>query len=242
MVKEKLPPRKIPSNLIKRYTLGRKIKVKKWYLNDSYLSDNAIVYTKEQIDSYIQRVRKGEPYYYGRTDVWLYRALNKYPIAYNNVVIIGSVKPWYESICLAFHGRCTTLEYNKIICEDPRLNILTVEEFKKKPLRFDAGFSISSIEHDGLGRYGDPLNPDADLESMNKMKDILKRGAFLFLAVPVGIDVLVWNAHRIYGRVRLPMLFEGWKLVESFGFKESLLDKKWGKNHGPQPVFVLQNE
>jgi len=27
---------------------------------------------------------------------------------------------------------------------------------------FDMVFSFSSIEHDGLGRYGDPLNPNGD--------------------------------------------------------------------------------
>ena len=32
--------------------------------------------------------------------------------------------------------------------------------------RFDVVLSISSVEHDGLGRYGDALDPDADLHAM----------------------------------------------------------------------------
>lgn len=38
-------------------------------------------------------------------------------------------------------------------------------------------------------------------------------GGLLFLSVPVGPDVLAWNLLRRYGRVRLPLLLEGWALA-----------------------------
>lgn len=60
--------------------------------------------------------------------------------------------------------------------------------------------------HPPPGRYGDPLNPDADLEAMAKARSILKPGGLLFLTVPVGPDVLVFNLHRRYGPARLPLL------------------------------------
>lgn len=56
------------------------------------------------------------------------------------------------------------------------------------------------------GRYGDPLNPDADLEAMARVRSILKPGGLLLLTVPVGPDVLVFNLHRRYGPARLPLL------------------------------------
>jgi hypothetical protein len=74
--------------------------------------------------------------------------------------------------------------------------------------------------------------------------------------VPLGLDKVVFNAHRIYGRVRLPLLINGWNLVDSFGFEEKLLyrDTKKGwmpkKNDGTlmhpeypeySPVLVLSN-
>ncbi|MDY7052739.1 DUF268 domain-containing protein [Limnospira fusiformis] len=53
---------------------------------------------------------------------------------------------------------------------------------------------------------------------------------------------MVWNAHRIYGKIRLPMMLEGWKTVDSFGFSESLIvNKPLGAFSYEQPVFVLQN-
>jgi len=56
------------------------------------------------------------------------------------------------------------------------------------------------------GRYGDPLNPDADLQAMARVRSILKPGGLLLLTVPVGPDVLVFNLHRRYGPARLPLL------------------------------------
>jgi hypothetical protein len=42
---------------------------------------------------------------------------------------------------------------------------------------FDVVLSISSFEHDGLGRYGDPLNPDGDMAAMRSTRRLLKPGA-----------------------------------------------------------------
>ena len=32
----------------------------------------------------------------------------------------------------------------------------------------------------------------------------------------MGVDCVVWNAHRIYGRHRLPLLLRGWRLLGFF--------------------------
>jgi hypothetical protein len=67
-------------------------------------------------------------------------------------------------------------------------------------LKYDAVLSISSIEHDGLGRYGDPLNAWADVRSQRELlEDHMAPGGLLFLAVPTGKDCVVFNLHRIYG-------------------------------------------
>jgi len=74
----------------------------------------------------------------------------------------------------------------------------------------DAVFSYSSLEHSGLGRYGDPLAPYGDAEAVAEMWCSLRPGGLFFLALPSFNDVdrrrrcqIVWNAHRIYGYVRL---------------------------------------
>ena len=86
--------------------------------------------------------------------------------------------------------------------------------------KFDVVFSISSFEHDGLGRYGDPINPTGDIEAMINVKSMLKKDGILFLAVPVGVDTIFWNAHRIYGKHRFPKLIDGWEIIDKVSFHE----------------------
>jgi SAM-dependent methyltransferase len=83
---------------------------------------------------------------------------------------------------------------------------------------FDLVISISNFEHDGLGRYGDPVDPGGDLRAMAEMRALVKPGGILILGVPVARDAVVWNAHRLYGRVRLPLLLRGWSIDAFVGF------------------------
>lgn len=186
----------------------------------------------------MKRVENRQTNYYGSTDTWLYRAIEDFPEHFKGkeVAIMGSTIPWYESVVLHFGGIPVTIEYNPIVTDDSRIQTMTVEEYRENPRQFDTIISISSYEHDGLGRYGDPLDPYGDFRAMKETMEMLNPGGLLFLAVPVGQDALVWNAHRVYGPVRLPLLLNGWSIVRSYGFKESDF-KEHRSAH--QPVFVL---
>lgn len=54
------------------------------------------------------------------------------------------------------------------------------------------------VEHVGLGRYGDPLDPVGDLTAMAELRRVLAGGGSLLFVVPVGKPVIRYNAHRIY--------------------------------------------
>lgn len=234
-------PKDIPQSLLNEFTMNKRIRINYIYQNDSVNNKDIRIYKKEMIDSYLRLIKQKKTFYYGKTDICLYKALEEYSIKGGKVAIMGSQVPLYESVCLFYGGHPTTIDYQKIISEDDRLSVMTVEDYEKKPILFDSAFSISSFEHDGLGRYGDLINPDGDLQAMIKMKSMIKKGGILFLSVPVGRDRLVWNLHRIYGKLRLPKLLYGWQIINIYhdwrGFD---LDKK-GHYGGCQPVFVLKN-
>lgn len=105
---------------------------------------------------------------------------------------------------------------------------------------FDIAISLSSFDHDGLGRYGDPIHPSADIHAMQTTRDLLKPGGFLFLTVPIGPDVVVWNLHRRYGRLRLPRLLEGWEVLERVGWSEDLVDQQSHFTLAYEPVLILR--
>lgn len=58
--------------------------------------------------------------------------------------------------------------------------------------------SLHAVEHFGLGRYGDPVNPDACFEFIENIQNILSIGGKLIFSVPIGKETIVFNAQRIF--------------------------------------------
>lgn len=58
--------------------------------------------------------------------------------------------------------------------------------------------SLHAIEHFGLGRYGDAINPDAPFEALRSLSRVLAPGGRLYLSLPVGVERLEFNAHRVF--------------------------------------------
>lgn len=54
------------------------------------------------------------------------------------------------------------------------------------------------VEHIGLGRYGDPLDPVGDLKAIAELKRVLAENGTLLFVTPVGKPTIRFNAHRIY--------------------------------------------
>ncbi|MBK8696763.1 MAG: DUF268 domain-containing protein [Deltaproteobacteria bacterium] len=53
------------------------------------------------------------------------------------------------------------------------------------------------IEHIGLGRYGDPLDPDGSLKALAELQRVVAPGGDFYLGVPIGRERVCFNAHRV---------------------------------------------
>lgn len=136
----------------------------------------------------------------------------------------------------------TTVDYVKLISSHPQIDTVTHEQMNKRFLdgslpKFDAVVTFSSLEHSGLGRYGDDLNPYGDLIVMAKAWCLVRdEGGMALVAVPTGIDEVQFNAHRIYGKVMLPHLFANWKQI----YTEADLSRVGQHNYLYQPIHILE--
>lgn len=65
------------------------------------------------------------------------------------------------------------------------------------------------IEHVGLGRYGDALDPEGDRKAAAELSRVLAPGGVLLMVVPVGRPRVVFNAHRVYACGQVCELFGG---------------------------------
>lgn len=100
-----------------------------------------------------------------------------------------------------------------------RLSNLTSEQADLTALPFandslDSLSCMHTVEHIGLGRYGDPLDPNGDLKAIAELKRVLSPGGNLLFVTPVGKPKIVFNAHRIYSYDQIIKYFDGLALQE----------------------------
>lgn len=128
-----------------------------------------------------------------------------------------------------------------LLSDHPQLETLTPSALPDSA-QFDVAFSISSFDHDGLGRYGDPIDANGDLRAMRVAHCLLKPGGTMFFTVPVGPDVVVYNLHRRYGRIRLGLLLHGWQVQYVVGWEDAKLDQARDWRRSYEPIFVLKTD
>ena len=74
---------------------------------------------------------------------------------------------------------------------------------------------MHTIEHVGLGRYGDPIDPDGDKKAAKELARVVKQGGtFIYVAPLTGNPRIEFNAHRIYSYDQVLALFPTLKLKE----------------------------
>jgi len=241
---------KIPMEVYDEFTLGHAVPVVCWTLDDMWFgvekTDNR--WTEEIVEGMIEQAR-------GRTLHGSYGVLDSNHLidAVNTLdhlnekvaLVIGSQTPWVEAILLSCGvGRVETVEYSRITSAHPKISVMTpdvfAQRFKSGELSnyYDMVVTYSSIEHSGLGRYGDGFDPWGDVVAVAKSWCIIKAGGAMFVGVPYGYDEIQFNAHRVYGDLRYSYLTANW---ESF-HRSSLEIGNWERPSVQHAVFGFKQK
>src|SRR3989344_8138578 len=73
---------------------------------------------------------------------------------------------------------------------------------------------MHTLEHIGLGRYGDPIDPMGDIKAMKELARVLAVGGSLLIVVPVGKPNVMFNAHRVFAYEQVINAFAGLQVRE----------------------------
>ncbi len=74
--------------------------------------------------------------------------------------------------------------------------------------------TLHAVEHFGLGRYGDPMDPNAHLQAMKEIQRVIKKFGYLYFSVPISYrNGVVYNSHRVYRPRCIVKQFDKMKLV-----------------------------
>lgn len=109
-------------------------------------------------------------------------------------------------------------------------------DLKKLPFENNSISSLScmhTLEHIGLGRYGDELDPAGDLKAIEELKRVLMPGGNLLIVTPVGKPRIAFNAHRIYSYEQILQYFSPLHLHEF-----SLIPDAGGFREAADPALV----
>jgi hypothetical protein len=156
--------------------------------------------------------------HYFHQDLWAARHL--YDRGIRRHVDVGSRVDGFVAHVLPF----CEVEYVDIRPLDAHVSGLTFKagSIVSMPFDTDSVASLSSLhvlEHVGLGRYGDPIDPNGYRLAAAELTRILAPGGTLLVGTPVGRERLCFDAHRVFDPQRIVKLFEPLRL-ESFALVE----------------------
>lgn len=84
--------------------------------------------------------------------------------------------------------------------------------------------AMCSLEHFGLGRYGDPIDPEACFKCFAQIQKKMVKGGKLYISVPIGKERLEFNAHRIFYADTIISCFDKLTLLEYSVIANNVID------------------
>jgi SAM-dependent methyltransferase len=137
------------------------------------------------------------------------------------ILDIGSAESTFPLSAASLGYRVTALDLRPLPYSHPNLESFAgrFEDWEPHEERFDAAFLISTIEHVGVGAYGEPsygkgtAGHGADRAMVERLGELLVPGGLLVITTPYGVAE-VNELERTYDDESLDALVEGWKVLE----------------------------
>lgn len=154
------------------------------------------------------------PKHYFYQDNWAARKV--YQSGTTHHYDIGSRVDGFVSMCTIF-THVTLIDLRILDICLPNLNFLQADCTNMHDVQSNSISSLSClhvIEHFGLGRYGDKVDPNAYIEFIDELKRVMAPSGDLFISVPIGKHALKFNAHRIFDASDFITKFDGFEIID----------------------------
>jgi hypothetical protein len=83
---------------------------------------------------------------------------------------------------------------------------------------YDSVSCLHALEHFGLGRYGDAIDPAGYEKGATALAKLVRSGGTLYVSVPIGIERIEFNAHRVFSFRRVCELFQERFIIKTFTY------------------------
>ena len=106
-------------------------------------------------------------------------------------------------------GKIKNINFKKI---DFMKEVSNLEE------KYECVTCLHAIEHFGLGRYGDSIDPDGHLKGIKNISKILAKNGICYLSFPLGKNRVEFNAQRVFSIKYIKPVLESLFTIESFSY------------------------
>ncbi len=154
------------------------------------------------------------PRHYFHQDLWAARRVRNSGVAIHHD--FGSRLDGFIAHCLAF---CEVVMFDIRPLSTPIEGLRFVEANITNltgvaDASIDSLSSLHALEHIGLGRYGDPIDPFGYRLAIDEIQRVLAPGARLYVSVPIGVQRLEFNGQRVFDPRYVLECFNLCELVE----------------------------
>ena len=96
-------------------------------------------------------------------------------------------------------------EYNLPLLKIPNLNVKkgSLEKLPFKDKSIESLSCLHVLEHIGLGRYGDKIDPEGLKKSCYELARVLKKNGTLYVSFPIGKERTEFNAQRVIDPIKV---------------------------------------
>ena len=90
------------------------------------------------------------------------------------------------------------LQFNIPNVKFSQIDIMNTKEILKIKGKYNSISCLHTLEHFGLGRYGDIIDLDGYKVGFNNIASLLQESGILYLSTPIGRERIEFNANRIF--------------------------------------------
>ncbi|MBN3884873.1 MAG: DUF268 domain-containing protein [Nostoc sp.] len=138
------------------------------------------------------------------------------------VLDVGAAESLLSYELASFNYSVTAIDIRPIALFHPNLKFVKTDICNPvlPPASFDCVIALSTLEHIGLGWYGDETGESYDIKAVQQISLLLKPEGSFILTVPYGKKALT-PVHRIYNQESLQKLIQDFKIVQiSYGVRK----------------------
>ncbi|MEH2267216.1 DUF268 domain-containing protein [Nostoc sp.] len=138
------------------------------------------------------------------------------------VLDVGAAESLLSYELASFNYSVTAIDIRPIALFHPNLKFVKTDICNPvlPPASFDCVIALSTLEHIGLGWYGDKKGESYDIKAVQQISLLLKPEGIFILTVPYGKKALT-PVHRIYNQESLQKLIQDFKIVQrSYGVRK----------------------